>query len=153
LSFLAAIRRAVMTWPPAAASKGLKGADLSYSILIVDDSEEIRSQLRSYFQQNSNWKVCGEAVDGRDAIQKAEQLMPDLIILDLSMPVMNGFEAARELKHIRPQIPLVMFTTFKTPVLEKEAASAGFAAVLSKSESNSLQVLADKISVLLPAAS
>jgi len=126
---------------------------LSFSILIVDDSAQIRRQLRSYFQQNSNWKVCGEAVDGRDAIHKAEELNPDLIILDLSMPVMNGFEAARELKQIRPQVPLLMFTTFKTSVLEEEAAAVGFAAVLSKSEANSLQVLAEKIHRLLPATS
>lgn len=124
-----------------------------FSILIVDDSAQIRRQLRSYFQQNSNWKVCGEAVDGRDAIHKAEELNPDLIILDLSMPVMNGFEAARELKQIRPQVPLLMFTTFKTSVLEEEAAAVGFAAVLSKSEANSLQVLAEKIHRLLPATS
>jgi DNA-binding NarL/FixJ family response regulator len=126
---------------------------LLFSILIVDDSAQIRRQLRSYFQQNSNWKVCGEAVDGRDAIHKAEELNPDLIILDLSMPVMNGFEAARELKQIRPQVPLLMFTTFKTSVLEEEAAAVGFAAVLSKSEANSLQVLAEKIHRLLPATS
>jgi DNA-binding NarL/FixJ family response regulator len=126
---------------------------LSFSILIVDDSAQIRRQLRSYFQQNSNWKVCGEAVDGRDAIHKAEELNPDLIILDLSMPLMNGFEAARELKQIRPQVPLLMFTTFKTSVLEEEAAAVGFAAVLSKSEANSLQVLAEKIHRLLPATS
>jgi DNA-binding NarL/FixJ family response regulator len=97
--------------------------------------------------------VCGEAVDGRDAIHKAEELNPDLIILDLSMPLMNGFEAARELKQIRPQVPLLMFTTFKTSVLEEEAAAGGFAAVLSKSEANSLQVLAEKIHRLLPATS
>lgn len=126
---------------------------MSFSILIVDDSAQIRRQLRSYFQQNSNWKVCGEAVDGRDAIHKAEELNPDLIILDLSMPLMNGFEAARELKQIRPQVPLLMFTTFKTSVLEEEAAAVGFAAVLSKSEANSLQVLAEKIHRLLPATS
>ena len=113
----------------------------------------MRERLRSYFHQNSNWTVCGEAVDGRDAIEKTEELNPDLIILDLSMPVMNGFEAARKLKEIRPQVPLLMFTTFKTSVLEEEAAAVGFAGVLSKSESNSLQVLADKIHRLLPAAS
>jgi DNA-binding NarL/FixJ family response regulator len=66
---------------------------------------------------------------------------------------MNGFEAARELKQIRPQVPLLMFTTFKTSVLEEEAAAVGFAAVLSKSEANSLQVLAEKIHRLLPATS
>jgi len=96
---------------------------LSFSILIVDDSAQIRRQLRSCLQQNSSWKVCGEAVDGRDAIHKAEELKPDLIVLDLSMPVMNGFEAARKLKEIRPQVPLLMFATFKTTVLEEEAAA------------------------------
>ena len=108
------------------------------SILIVDDSPAIRKSLRAMLQGSPEWRVSGEAVDGRDAVEKARQLKPDLIVLDLSMPVMNGLEAARELKRIDPSVPLVMFTTFKTDVLEKEALASGCSAVISKSESPQL---------------
>ena len=120
---------------------------LPYAILIVDDNALIRRYLRSCFEENSDWTVCAEAVNGRDAIEKAQIFKPDLIILDLSMPVMNGFEAARELKRISPHLPLLMFTSYKTPNLEKEALAAGCAAVLSKSDSQDL--LIDRVHNLL----
>lgn len=111
---------------------------MSYSILIVDDSAVVRRTLRSCFEDSGNWKVCGEAADGCEAIEKCQQLNPDLVIMDLSMPRMNGLEAARELKRIQPSVLLLMFTTFKTPDLETEAITAGCAAVVSKSDVLSL---------------
>jgi DNA-binding NarL/FixJ family response regulator len=107
---------------------------LAYSILIVDDSPVVRHSLRSSLEQYPDWVVCGEAGDGREAIEKCRQLHPDLIILDLSMPVMNGLAAARELNRIQPNVPLLMFTTFKDSNVEKEAIAAGCAGVVSKSE-------------------
>lgn len=103
-------------------------------ILIADDSAIVRKSLRSVLVQQPGWEVCGEAVDGRDTIQKAQELNPDLIVIDLSMPVMNGFEAARELQRIMPSTPLLMFTTFMTPHLKQEARDAGFSGVVGKSE-------------------
>jgi two-component system chemotaxis response regulator CheY len=120
-----------------------------HQILIADDSPLIRQVLRSFLEQSGEWEVCGEAVDGREAIDKAKELNPDLIILDLSMPVMNGFEAARELRRIKPHVPLLMFTSFATPMLAKEAAAAGCTAVVSKSDSQ--QLLIDSIHRLLAA--
>jgi DNA-binding NarL/FixJ family response regulator len=120
---------------------------LSYSILIVDDSALIRRSLKSCLEQHPDWKVCGEAADGLDAIQMAQQLQPNVVVLDLSMPGMNGFEVARELKRITPSIPVVMFTSFKTPALETEALAAGCNAVVSKSEHQ--QMLFDNIQRLL----
>jgi DNA-binding NarL/FixJ family response regulator len=105
-------------------------------ILIADDSAVIRKALRTMFDRVPHWIVCGEASNGQEAIEKAQELNPDLILLDLSMPVMNGVEAARELKRIYPAMPLLMFTNFKTPNLEKEALAAGFSAVVSKSEAS-----------------
>ena len=101
-------------------------------ILIVDDSPLIRRSLRTSLEQGG-WMVCEEAENGRDGIIKAQQLRPDLIVLDLAMPVMGGLEAARELKHLMPATPLVMFTTFSNPFLNKEALTVGVRAVIDKS--------------------
>ena len=121
---------------------------MSYSILVVDDSSLIRRSLRLCLEQNPEWKVCGEAADGLEAIEMAQRLIPDVVLLDLSMPGMNGFEVARELKRITPLIPVLMFTSFKTPQLEQEALASGCNAVVSKSEHQ--QTLFDNIERLLP---
>jgi two-component system, response regulator YesN len=122
---------------------------LTYGILIVDDSALIRRALRTCIEQNHDeWKVCGEASDGIAAIDMVKALRPDLIVLDLSMTGMNGFELAHELKQTNPSLPVLMFTGFKTPQLEKEAIAAGCNAVVSKSEHQ--QMLFDNIQRLLP---
>jgi DNA-binding NarL/FixJ family response regulator len=97
---------------------------------------------------NPDWVICGEAGDGQSAIQMTQELKPDLVVLDLSMPGMNGFQLARELKLTHPALPLLMFTSFKTPQLEKEALAAGCDAVLSKSDHQGR--LFDNIHRLLP---
>jgi DNA-binding NarL/FixJ family response regulator len=104
-------------------------------ILIVDDSPVIRDRLRELLEQESGWEVCGEAANGREGIEKAQQLKPDLIVLDLSMPVMNGIEAARELTRLLPSVPLLMWTDFQTAHLKWKALSAGVKTVVPKSES------------------
>ena len=101
----------------------------------MDDNPIIRRSLRNLLEQNSGWKVCGEAENGRQGVEQALRLGPDLVLLDLSMPVMNGFEAARELQHVMPQLPILMFTTFSNSFVEKEALASGVTAVRSKSES------------------
>ena len=107
---------------------------MPFSILIVDDSAVVRRTLRTCFREETDWEVCGEACNGLEAIEKAGHLKPDLIVLDLSMPGMNGLEAARVLKLARPTIPIVMFTSFKETVLEHQALAAGCSAVIGKSE-------------------
>lgn len=108
------------------------------SILLVDDTAFLRRILRDYLQQQPNWVVCGEAEDGADAIVKAQQLRPDLIVLDFSMPVMNGLEAAKHLKRLLPQTPIVMFTIFDSLQIEQEALAAGIHSVMSKSDQTTL---------------
>jgi DNA-binding NarL/FixJ family response regulator len=103
-------------------------------ILIVDDSALIRRSLRTFFEQEAEWSVCGEAVNGRDGIDKASQLRPDLIVMDLVMPSLNGIEASRMIKRLFPSIPIVMFTTFTDSFLTKEALTAGVNAVVPKIE-------------------
>jgi chemotaxis response regulator CheB len=72
-------------------------------ILIVDDLPEMRKLIRTYIEEETGFCVCGEAIDGLDAIDKAQNLRPDLIILDASMPRMNGIEAAPKLKKLLPE--------------------------------------------------
>jgi len=118
-------------------------------VLIVDDSSAIRRCLREALTARK-WQICGEAVNGQDAIEKARRLKPDLVVLDLSMPVMNGLQAARELKSLLPAVPLVMFTSFETPHLKQEALDAGITRVVSKSEP--VQMLIDSVQSLLEPA-
>jgi DNA-binding NarL/FixJ family response regulator len=103
-------------------------------ILIVDDSPLIRRSLRNLLERRPQWKVCGEAENGQDAIEKAQQLHPDLIVIDLAMPVLNGIEASKVLKQLMPATPLVMFTTFTDTHIKEEALAAGVQAVIDKTE-------------------
>ena len=91
--------------------------------LIADDSETIRTVLRTFLESREGFEVCGEAVDGVDAIEKAKELHPDLIILDLAMPRMNGAAAASVLKRRMPKTPIVLFTIYDG-VMGKALASA-----------------------------
>src|SRR5256885_13463635 len=102
------------------------------TVLIVDDHPAIRRALRAAFERQPGFKVCGEAEDGFDAIVKAKKLYPDLIVLDLRMPVMDGLEAARSLKKIMPNVPLMMLTCYHSSAAEKEALASGVTAVFSK---------------------
>jgi DNA-binding NarL/FixJ family response regulator len=106
-------------------------------ILIADDSKMIRRTLRSFLEANPNWQVCDEAIDGRDAVQKTKHLIPDLIILDLAMPVMNGLHAAREISQLLPSVPIVLYSMYATPQVELEAKKVGIRAVVPKTEAPS----------------
>jgi CheY-like chemotaxis protein len=99
-------------------------------ILIVDDNASIRHILRAEFERR-DWKV-EEARNGREAIEKAKESKPDLIVLDLAMPVMNGLEAAPVLRPMLPTVPIILFTLYADKFLEREAISAGVTAVVSK---------------------
>jgi DNA-binding NarL/FixJ family response regulator len=116
-------------------------------ILLVDDNPAIRMALRRFLEGHTEYEVCGEASDGLDAIEKAAQLQPDLVVLDLSMPRMGGLEAARELKQRMPQVPLILFTMHALATDPDEAADAGFDAVISKTQG--LQSLIDTVQTLL----
>ena len=102
------------------------------SILLVDDNATVRRLICRCLESESHLKVCGQAVDGHDAIEKAQRLKPDLIILDLSMPVMNGLEAAKILSKLMPHVPLVLLTAHDRELTEPHARAAGIATVISK---------------------
>jgi DNA-binding NarL/FixJ family response regulator len=104
------------------------------SILIVDDSPLTWRTLRTVFEQQPDWMVCGEAEDGDEGIDKAKILQPDLIVIDLAMPRLNGISASRMLKKLIPATPVVMFTAFTNPSFKKAAFAAGLDAFVGKSE-------------------
>jgi len=101
-------------------------------ILIVDDSAQVRMALRMCLRMNKDWIVCGEAENGRDAIELASRVKPDVLLLDYAMPEMNGLEAARKLSVLVPECAILMFTTFAPPQLSELARAAGVRAVFSK---------------------
>jgi DNA-binding NarL/FixJ family response regulator len=103
-------------------------------ILIADDSPPMRCGLRTFLELNSEWQVCGEAVDGADAIRKARQLSPDLIVMDFSMPKMDGVEAAREIARSGTDIPILLLTLHLSPQIIESARSAGMRGAISKTE-------------------
>lgn len=116
-------------------------------ILIADDSEPIRCVTRLFLERETEFEVCGEAVDGVDALEKACQLRPDLIILDLQMPRMNGLEAARELRAMRMSAPIILFTLYGDVVRPEDALAAGVSAVVPKTNLPALREHIDKLLV------
>jgi DNA-binding NarL/FixJ family response regulator len=103
-------------------------------ILIAEDRAKMRNTLRNLFTLYSKWDVCGEAGDGRQAVNAAVALKPDLVLLDYKMPNGDGIEAASELKRKLPNTPVVIFTLYKTNELESQARKVGVRAVIGKEE-------------------
>jgi len=112
------------------------------AVLIADDNAFVRTALYEFFQREPDFIVCGVAENGREAIEEARRLHPDLIVLDMAMPVMNGLEAARWLKQIMPEVPLIMYSA-TDEVAQRNARSVGISEIISKSQ---------RVSVLIRAA-
>jgi two-component system nitrate/nitrite response regulator NarL len=104
----------------------------SKRILLVDDIPQMRKLIRAYFEEETDFGVCGEAINGFDAIDKAKTLKPDLIILDASMPRMNGIEAAPKLKKLLPETPIILFTFHENMMGGLDAREIGVDAVVTK---------------------
>ncbi|HZV58811.1 MAG TPA: response regulator transcription factor, partial [Candidatus Eremiobacteraceae bacterium] len=102
------------------------------SILLVDDNDVVRKIARLFLETQTDLEICGEAVDGADAIEQAQRLKPDLIILDLAMPNMNGAEAAPIIKRLLPKVPIVLFTLYKEQIGSALFSKLGIDAVFSK---------------------
>ena len=96
-----------------------------FRILIVDDHELIRQGVRAIFVKDSRFLVCGEATNGKEAIEQVEKLNPEVIILDISMPVMGGLEAAAEIRRIVPKTKIVILTMHDSDQMRSQARNAG----------------------------
>ena len=107
---------------------------MKHTVLIVDDNTRIRSSLRSWIEGNADFQVCGEAENGMVAVQKVEEMHPDVVILDLQMPVMDGLEAARKISNIAPDTAMVIFTMHPSRELLKVAQAVGVRDVVSKTD-------------------
>jgi CheY-like chemotaxis protein len=103
-------------------------------ILIAEDRESMRDALKHLFKLRKNWEVCGEAQDGKEAARKAEELHPDLIVMDYKMQDTDGLEAADRIFKVLPDVPVVMFTLYKTDELERAARKIGVRCVVGKEE-------------------
>lgn len=109
-------------------------------ILIADDSEQVRKSLRQLLKQHENWEVCGEAIDGRDTLEKLAQLAPDVIVLDLAMPGLDGLEVTRRITKMHQPVAIVLCSMYVDPQLSQSARRAGVSSLVSKS--NPSQIVA-----------
>jgi two-component system, chemotaxis family, protein-glutamate methylesterase/glutaminase len=112
-------------------------ATTSKCILIVDGNQNIRTIIRGFLESETGLRICGEAVDGYDAVEKAQQLKPDLIILDISLPRMDGIRTASVLKKMHPRTPIILFTLYHD-AFNNLGIPAGFDAVVPKDRDISL---------------
>jgi DNA-binding NarL/FixJ family response regulator len=102
-------------------------------LLIVDDHEIFRRGLRALLEPSSDWEICGEAVDGLDAVEQCKSLKPDVVVLDVSMPRLNGLEAARLIQKENPTSKIVIITQHDSPQIRMAAMEAGARAFVTKS--------------------
>src|SRR5271155_4240538 len=105
-------------------------------ILIADDQPYMRRAVKALLESQSGWTVCGEAVDGLEAIQKTGELQPDVIVMDMIMPNLNGLEATRRIHREFPDSHVLILTLHDVPELTKLVQTAGAQGLVLKSDSN-----------------
>lgn len=103
-------------------------------ILVADDHEIVRQGIRALLQSHPGWEVCAEAADGRDAVDKAGQLKPDIVILDIGMPNLNGLNATRQILHHDPQTKVLILTMHDSEQVIREVLEVGARGYLLKSD-------------------
>jgi len=106
-------------------------------ILIADDDPTIRLLLRRLLEKQSDWQVCGEAANGAEAIERGEQLQPDVVVMDLGMPIMTGLQAAPEIVKTHPRLPMLLMSVQEVSnQLAQVARDAGYRGAVTKSSGN-----------------
>jgi CheY-like chemotaxis protein len=111
---------------------------MAKTILVADDNPMIRKMLCRLFESEEDYDICAEATNGQEAIALALKHHPDLIILDISMPVLNGLAAARELKKLMPDVPIILFTQYAHLAKDVFGADPPFDRMVSKSDAKDL---------------
>lgn len=105
-----------------------------HRILVVDDHPSFRHTLRAFLELNPNWEVCGEAADGCEAVSKTTELQPDVILMDLDMPRLNGLEATRKIHENCPSVRILILTLHDNSILSRVAELSGAQGYVRKSE-------------------
>jgi DNA-binding NarL/FixJ family response regulator len=106
----------------------------AFRILVADDHEVVRKGVIALLEQQPEWQVCGEACNGREAVEKAKLLMPDVIIMDISMPGLNGLEATRQIVRANPTAKVLILTLFDSEEIVRDVLDAGARGFLMKSD-------------------
>jgi two-component system chemotaxis response regulator CheY len=107
-------------------------------ILVVDDNPSVRRYLRGVLEQHDNWRVCDEARNGREAVDRYRKIQPDVIVLDFQMPEMNGLDAARAIAQVSPEIPILIVTLYLSRQLSEEARKVGARGACAKTDVSSV---------------
>lgn len=107
---------------------------MAFRILVADDHEVVRRGLCSILQTQTGWEVCGEASDGRIAVEMAQKLRPDVVVLDISMPGLNGLEATRQMLKAEPRMRVLILTQYDTDEVVREVLHAGARGFLLKTD-------------------
>jgi len=116
-------------------------------VLVVDDHDGVRKSLCNLISAHSTLVVCGEASDGKDAIEKALLLRPDIVLMDITMPIMGGLEATRELKKVLLETRIIIVSQYESPEVIRQAMRAGASGYVTKSRvADSLMTEIEKIS-------
>jgi DNA-binding NarL/FixJ family response regulator len=102
-------------------------------IVIADDHAFVRRGIRATLEERQGWLVCGEATNGQEAVDLVLNLQPDLVVLDISMPVMNGFQASKTIRHSLPKAKIIILSVHDSPNAQQEALKAGADAYIIKS--------------------
>ncbi|MFZ0520283.1 MAG: response regulator transcription factor [Candidatus Acidiferrales bacterium] len=123
------------------------GVSKPRTILIADDNERVRTVIRQALERETGFKVCGEAADGTDAVSKAKELEPDLVILDVRMPGLNGVEVAGILRYALPKVRIIFVTMYAEDISENLTSVFHIDAVLSKA--SGLTKLVENVESLL----
>lgn len=105
-------------------------------ILLADDHEFVRKGLRTVIQDRDDWEICGEAENGREAVAMADELVPDIVVLDISMPELNGLDAARQILNNHPEIEVLILTMHDSEELIKQVLAAGARGYMLKSDAS-----------------
>ena len=107
---------------------------MGYRIFLADDHAVVRKGLRSLLGGHSGWDVCGEAVNGRDTVEQVNRLKPDVVIMDLNMPELNGLEATRSIRNTLPQTEVLILTLHESEQMMRQALDAGARGYVLKSD-------------------